>query len=111
MSSPSLPQDVIDERLRVLAECGGNQSQAAIRLGIGRPALQSTIRRAQALGMAVTAPAVPGIQPPQRAPSAPVSISAAERLLAALRRGDPKTLDQLAVETGLTRGQSLDGTR
>jgi hypothetical protein len=43
MSASPLPIEIVQERLRVYAECGGNAVKAAAALGISRGALQNTI--------------------------------------------------------------------
>lgn len=59
MTTPPIPDDVRDHRLKVIRDEGGNVTRASIILGISRGALQDTVRKAQRDGILERAPEGP----------------------------------------------------
>lgn len=51
MPTPKIDHKLIEETVRVYQECGGNASEASIRLGLSRGGLQTRLRRAKILGI------------------------------------------------------------
>lgn len=62
MTTPSIPDDIIAERVAAYLAADRNQSAAAATLGIARETLQRSLRQAATKGLLGTAPVLPGFR-------------------------------------------------